>query len=103
MANAIFRNKTSVNNYEAQNNCKVSIFAHKTKQGIFLFSHSQDPNQPAEGLVSKRAIQHLQQGGSKEQLQIADCDYIQDDGTPATCKMLMLAAGSNCGALMFTL
>lgn len=99
----IFRNKTSVSNYEAQNNCKISVFSHKTKAGIFLFSHSQDPNQPAAGLVSQRAIEHLRSGGNKDALQVADCDYIDNEGQPQTCKMLMMAQGSNCGALMFTL
>lgn len=99
----IFRNKQSVANYESTNSVKVSVFAHKTKPNIFLFSHSTDPNQPAEGLVSQKAIAHLRAGGSKDQLQIADCDYIDDAGQPQTCKMLMMSVASNCGALLFQL
>ena len=102
-SNANFRNKQSISAYESTNGVKVSVFTHKTKPNIFLFSHSEDPNQPAEGLVSKRAVEHLRQGGSKEQLQIADCDYIDESGNPQTCKMLMMAVASNCGARLFTL
>jgi len=99
----IFRNKQSIAAYESTNNVKISVFSHKTKPNIFLFSHSTDPNQPAEGLVSQKAIAHLRAGGSKEQLQVCDCDYEAADGSLQTCKMLMMSVASNCGALMFQL
>ena len=101
MAN--FRNKKSIAAYEAATGKKVFVHSHKSNSNIFLFSHSADPEEPAEGLVSKQAIAHLRAGGDKTKLMVADCDYTDNDGVPQTCKMVMMSVTSNCGALLFSL
>lgn len=93
MAN--FRNKLSVDAYEQKHNAELSIRPHKTKAGIFLFCHSDEPEAPAEGLVSEAAKKHLDGGGSWDNLMVADCDYLDANDRPQTCRMLMMAAGNN--------
>lgn len=100
--NTVFRNKKSIDLYESQNNCEIHIHEHATKPNIFLFSHSEDPKAPAQGLVSKASIEHLENGGSWDDLEVANCDYINDSGKPATCLMIIKQAVSNCGKLRFS-
>lgn len=94
---AIFRNKLSVPAYEQKHNATLSVRPHKSKVGIFLFCHSDDPNAPAEGLVSKQAVEHLKAHPEDgwDQLQVATCDYMDDNQQPQSCLMLMMGQVNN--------
>ncbi len=88
-----FTNRLSVKAYESKHQCKIHVRPHKTKEGIYLYYHSDAEDASAIGLVSQRAVDLLSVEGDSawDKLMIADCHYIDNTGKQQTCKMLMLS------------
>ena len=88
-----FTNKMTVKAYESKHQCKIHVRPHKTKEGIYLYYHSNAEDASAIGLVSQRAVDLLSVEGDSawDKLMIADCHYIDNTGKQQTCKMLMLS------------
>ncbi len=88
-----FTNKMTVRAYESKHQCKIHVRPHKTKEGIYLYYHSNAEDASAIGLVSQRAVDLLSVEGDSawDKLMIADCHYIDNTGKQQTCKMLMLS------------
>lgn len=84
----------SVQAYESKYQCKIHVRPHKTKEGIFLYYHSNAEDANAIGLVSRKAVDILSVEGDSawDKLMIADCHYIDNTGKQQTCKMLMLSS-----------
>lgn len=83
----LFYNKKSINDVKAANNNAPMEWGEGNKPGIFAFSCGN-----CEGLVSQAAVKHLQAGGDPSKLMIADVDYTDSNGEPASCTMMMLAS-----------
>ena len=83
----------TVRAYESKHQCKIHVRPHKTKEGIYLYYHSNAEDASAIGLVSQRAVDLLSVEGDSawDKLMIADCHYIDNTGKQQTCKMLMLS------------
>jgi len=88
-----FTNRMTVRAYESKHQCKIHVRPHKTKEGIYLYYHSNAEDASAIGLVSQRAVDLLSVEGDSawDKLMIADCHYIDNTGKQQTCKMLMLS------------
>lgn len=88
-----FTNRMTVRAYESKHQCKIHVCPHKTKEGIYLYYHSDAEDASAIGLVSQRAVDLLSVEGDSawDKLMIADCHYIDNTGKQQTCKMLMLS------------
>ena len=88
-----FTNRMTVRAYESKHQCKIHVRPHKTKEGIYLYYHSDAEDASAIGLVSQRAVDLLSVEGDSawDKLMIADCHYIDNTGKQQTCKMLMLS------------
>lgn len=88
-----FTNRMTVRAYESKHQCKIHVRPHKTKEGIYLYYHSNAEDANAIGLVSQRAVDILSVEGDSawDKLMIADCHYIDNTGKQQTCKMLMLS------------
>lgn len=81
-----FYNKRSVNSVKAANGNAEFKVGPGQKEGIFAFACGS-----SEGLVSQKAMAHLRNGGSIDNCTVADVDYINNDGQPASCTMLIVA------------
>ena len=88
-----FTNRMTVRAYESKHQCKIHVRPHKTKEGIYLYYHSDAEDASAIGLVSQRAVDLLSVEGDSawDKLMIADCHYIDNTGKQQTCKMLLLS------------
>ena len=81
-----FYNKRSVAAVKSANgNAKFDIGPGQ-KEGIFAFQCGAE-----EGLVSQKARAHLRAGGSSDSCTVADVDYEDANGQPASCVMLIVA------------
>lgn len=84
--NTTFYNKRSVNSVKSANNNAPFQVGPGQKEGIFAFQCGSE-----EGLVSQKAMQHLRAGGDINACQVADVDYEDANGQPASCVMLIVA------------
>jgi len=91
-----FYNKRSVSAVKASNNNAPFQVGKGQKEGIFAFSCGN-----TEGLVSQKAMAHLRGGGDINKCVVADIDYTDHNGNPASCTMLMIAT-TGISAVEFT-
>lgn len=81
-----FYNKRSVNSVKSANGNADFKVGPGQKEGIFAFQCGSE-----EGLVSQKAMAHLRAGGSIDSCTVADVDYEDANGQPASCVMLIVA------------